>query len=377
MKKRPKEEQEIVDLQQPSGKCIIVEDKKTGLLQRLYWNDDNFLADRFHRKIQSETEWFENVIKHAPTVGTFYENLVRNTLREFAPTNNKVGTGFVYDSSRDKHGKQIDVLVYDDSDRSVVYRCDDFVVINPGSTISAIEVKKTLNSTNLKEVVRTTFYNNLGWSNRKCQGINTINIFAFSLSCKKETIVNALKEVLEDCVLSLTVKTDGKYGKIPITYCTLPGVYFLDEGFYIQTQVTEKDDGFGLEIHSIPSPGTGSVGAFLSNVIQENREKINNNEKNYLYRNIRPCPERCNVNGSILLIDIFPFYELVDAYPDSRQELLSLSFKGMKPLSVFVPKGLHFQFYGSAKEFFNTSGSAIEFFNEERPVMMPCSEIEI
>ena len=179
MKKRPKEEQEIVDLQQPSGRCIIVEDKNTGLLEKLYWNEENFLADRFHRKIKSETQWFENVIKHAPTVGSFYENLIRNTLREFAPTNNKVGTGFVYDSSRDKHGKQIDVLVYDDSDRSVVYRCDEFVVINPGSTISAIEVKKTLSATNLKDVVRSTFYNNLGWNGRKYKEINTINIFGF------------------------------------------------------------------------------------------------------------------------------------------------------------------------------------------------------
>ena len=377
MKKRPKEEQEIVDLQQPSGTCIIVEDKNTGLLQKLYWNEENFLADRFHRKIKSETQWFENVIKHAPTVGSFYENLIRNTLREFAPTNNKIGTGFVYDSSRVKHGKQIDVLVYDDSDRSVVYRCDEFVVINPGSTISAIEVKKTLNATNLKEVVRTTFYNNLGWNGRKYKEINTINIFAFSLSCKKETIINALKDILEDCILSLTVESDGEKGKIPITYCSLPDIYFLDEDFYIQTKIIEKEDSFGLEIDTIPSPGTGSVGAFLSNVIQENREKMANNEKSYLYRNIRPCPERCEVKGSIFLINIIPFSEIVEAFPDSRKELLSLSLDEMKPLSVFLPKGIDIDSYDSAREFFEKSGARVEFFNKEKPVIVPCSKIEI
>lgn len=377
MKKRAKEEQEIVDLQQPSGRCIIVEDKNTGLLEKLYWNEENFLADRFHRKIKSETQWFENVIKHAPTVGSFYENLIRNTLREFAPTNNKVGTGFVYDSSRDKHGKQIDVLVYDDSDRSVVYRCDEFVVINPGSTISAIEVKKTLNATNLKDVVRSTFYNNLGWNGRKYKAINTINIFAFSLSCKKDTIVNALKDILEDCVLSLTAESDGAQGKIPITYCSIPDIYFLDEDFHIQTQIIQKGDEFGLEIHTVPSPGTGSVGAFLSNVIQENREKMANNEKSYLYRNIRPCPERCEVEGSMLLIDIVSFSQIVGAFPDSREELLSLSLDEMKPLSVFIPKGLDIKSYASAKEFFEKSGATVEFFNKEGPVIVPCSEVKI
>jgi|GEM_PF-4869785 len=375
MDNQSKGKQDFFDLQQPSGKCIILEDKNTGLLRKMYWNDENFLADRFHRKIKSESSWFENVIKHAPTVGTFYENLVRNTLREFAPTSNKVGTGFVYDSTRDKHGKQIDILIYDDSDRSVVYRCDEFVVINPGSVISAVEVKKTLNSTNLKEVVRTTFFNNFGWDNKKYPGVNTINIFAFSLSCRKETIITALKEALEDCISSLLVEADGKLGLFPITYCTLPDVYFLDENFYLQTHLLAKEDGFELEINDVS--GTGSIGAFLDNVTRENPLKINADEKSYLYRRIRPLPETYRVKGSFDLIDIIPFPDLVDAYPQSREELLSLSLDGKKPVSLYVQKGLKFSSYESAQDFFKKSNASIEFFDDGNSVMYPCSKLEI
>jgi hypothetical protein len=374
MNKHPKEKQDFVDLQQPAGKCMIVEDS-TGLLHKMYWNDENFLADRFHRKIKSESSWFENVIKHAPTVGTFYENLVRNTLREFAPTSNKVGTGFVYDSTRDKHGKQIDILVYDDSDRSVIYRCDEFVVIHPGSVISVNEVKKTLSSTNLKEVIRTTFFNNFGWDNGEYPGVNTINIFAFSLSCKKETIITSLKEALEDCISSLLVEAEGTVGNFPITYCTLPDIYFLDENFYLQTQLLAKENGFELEIHSVT--GTGSVGAFLSNVTRENPVKINTYEKSYLYRNIRPLSERYPVNGHILLIDIIPYPKLIDAYPENREKLISLSIEGKKPVSLYVPKGVRFSSYANAQEFFKNSKASIELFNDENPVMFSCSEIEM
>ncbi|EMN7216669.1 hypothetical protein WB841_004459, partial [Vibrio vulnificus] len=150
------DEDKLNDLQTPNGTSVVIQDGD-GVYQKVYLDDDNFLADRFHRKIKSEMEWFEKIIRHSPTVGSFYENLLRTTLKEFAPANNCIGTGFVFDSTRKKHGKQIDVLVYDDSDRSVIYRCDEFVVIHPSSVISTIEVKKTLNSTALKDVVKSTF----------------------------------------------------------------------------------------------------------------------------------------------------------------------------------------------------------------------------
>ena len=378
MSELTKSEQEIIDLQVPSGKCLVFEDKSTGLLGKHYWSNDNFLADRFHRKITSETDWFEKIIKHAPTVGGFYENLLRTTLKEFAPSSNKIGTGFVFDSSRHKHGKQIDVLIYDDSDRSVIYRSDDFVVIPPSSVISAIEVKKTLNSTNLKDVVRSTFYNNLGGSSNKYSHVQKIKVFAYALSCKKETICNALVDILEQCVESLKVDTGNGLAMLPITYCSLPDVHFLDENFYLNTSIVEKESGhFSLKVTVMHASQTGSLGVFLESVIREKRNSMGSQEHSYFSNPIRPIPDTYDVKGEFILVDIINFSAILDIFSDFEQLLLDFRFQGLKPLSIHVPKGVSISSYESPIEFFKLSGSLIEFFNEDKPLLVKTNKIEL
>lgn len=379
MSKRGKEEQKIIDLQSPAGQCMVLQDSTSGMLHKMYWNEEDFLAKRFKRKIKSETDWFESVITHAPTIGSFYENLIRATIKEYAPTNNKIGTGFVFDSSRNKHGKQIDVLVYDDSDRSVVYRSDEFIVVNPGSVISAIEVKKTLSSTTLKEVVRTSFYSNLGTHNPRYKNIQKFRIFAFSLSCKKEAITKALVEVLQECIGSLEVGgPSGESGIIPITYCSLPALYFLDEDFYITTELERvSDKHFKLQVRVEKAPGDQSIGRLLDSVVKENPEKIGPHEKSYLARPIKPPPDVIDVKGEFYLIDMISLHELIRAFPDSRKTIEAMELKGAKPISLHIPKGVFVNEYETMNEFFESSGSVMEFFKEEGSFMVSCREIEL
>ena len=378
MSELTKSEQEIIDLQMPSGKCLVLQDQSTGLIHKHYWNNDNFLADRFHRKISSETNWFEKIIKHAPSVGGFYENLIRTTLKEFAPSSNKIGTGFVFDSSRHKHGKQIDVLIYDDSDRSVVYRSDDFVVVHPSSVISAIEVKKTLNSSNLKDVVRSTFYNNLGGGKNRYSNVQNIKVFAYALSCKKETICNALVDILEQCVESLTVNTEGGLAKLPITYCSLPDVHFLDEKFYLETSIVKKESGhFSLQVIAHHASKTESLGIFLEQVVREQQDDFGSQEHSYFSNPIRPIPDTYDVKGEFILVDIMNFSAILKVFHNFKEQLLGLRYQGLKPLSLHVPKGVNIASYESPLDFFQLSGSSIEFFNEENPLLVPANKIEI
>lgn len=379
MKKISKGEQKIIDLQLPAGRCLIVEDSSSGLLHQMYWSEDDFLADRFKRKIKSETAWFESVITHAPAIGSFYENLIRSTIKEYAPTNNKVGTGFVFDSSRNKHGKQIDVLVYDDSDRSAVYRSDEFVVVNPGSVISTVEVKKTLNATVLKDAVRSSFYSNLGTENSRYQNIQKFRIFSFSLTCRKETITKALVEVLEECIGSLKVNgCDGKSGFIPITYCSLPELYFLDEDFYVTTKlvVTERKS-FRLQVCVEKAPGNQSIGRLLDSVVRENPSKISLHEKSYLARPIKPLSDKIDVSGELYLVDINSIYEIASHYPGGLEFFRGLVVNDAKPISIYTPKGVLCRDYKSLKEFMLESGSRVEFFKVDGSFMMSSKAISI
>lgn len=355
-------EDKMKDLQKPNGQGVIIQNSH-GVYTKVYLDDDNFLADRFHRKIKSEMEWFENIIKHSPTVGSFYENLLRTTLKDFAPSSNLIGTGFVFDTTRKKHGKQIDVLIYDDSDRSVIYRCDEFVVIHPSSVISTIEVKKTLNSTTLKEVVRSTFFNNLGQSSEKYNNVQSIKIFAYKLQCKKETICKALTDVLTECIESLRVSADGQDGYLPISYCALPELYFLDENFYLETKlVKNSNNSFSLAIHDHKTPNNGSIGALLESSIKENRSKVLEHEKSFLQNVLRRPPAIITVNGQLSLIDNIPYNKFVMNFSDYMVELANLEIDGYKPVNIMVSKGIKLNQFVDPNDFFNRSSASFELF---------------
>ena len=374
-------EDKMKDLQHPSGQGAIIQNS-LGVYTQVYLDDDNFLADRFHRKIKSEMEWFETIIRHSPTVGSFYENLLRTTLKDFAPSSNLIGTGFVFDTTRKKHGKQIDVLIYDDSDRSVIYRCDEFVVIHPSSVISTIEVKKTLNSTTLKEVVRSTFFNNLGQSSEKYKSVQNIKIFAYRLQCKKETICKALTDVLEECIESLRVSAEGKDGYLPISYCTLPEVYFLDENFYLETKLVKNSNNLvSLAIYDHKAPNNGSIGALLESSIKENRSKVLEHEKNFLQNILRRPPTIIEVNGLFSLIDIIPYNSFVINFADYKMELANLEINGYKPVNIMVSKGIKLNQFIDPNDFFNSSSASFELFKYDEmsshSMYIPASKFKI
>lgn len=102
----------------------------------------------FSASIASElinlSDRIRNIIGHAPTVGTYRENILQNTLRKHLPERYHVATGFIFGLSR-----QIDILVYDKIDYSPLFREGDLVVIPSESVRAVIEVKTSLDSKNL------------------------------------------------------------------------------------------------------------------------------------------------------------------------------------------------------------------------------------
>ena len=377
------EQEKLLLSQQPRGQCLILQMSDTGLLTRHYWHNDSFLADRFQRKIISETKWFENIIHHAPTVGSFYENLIRNTLKEFAPSSNKIGTGFIYDSSRHEHGKQIDILVYDDNDRSVIYRCDEFVVINPASVISTTEVKKTLSATTLKDVVRSTFFNNMGGNYKNLKNIQKLNLFTYKLTCKKEHLFKTLVDVLQECINKFRMRhvTTNEEIHALVSHCVLPDLFFLEDEFYITTDLVPTDKGgFKVRVVLHETIRSESLGIFLSHAIREDKTLIDRHEHNYLFNPISPLPEHdmdCFLESEISLIDIVDYSDLLNIFPNDINSIIELRYKDLKPLAVFIPKNIKINSFTSFNDFLQRSNSTIQFFNNDDPVMVASKVLQI
>lgn len=91
------------------------------------------------------------VVAHPPTVGAFYEAVLKQFLGDFVPNKFKIGTGFIMDIDANKMSRQVDILVYKDDNFPPIYRGQDVVIVESSSVYAAIEVKADINLTNMKK----------------------------------------------------------------------------------------------------------------------------------------------------------------------------------------------------------------------------------
>ena len=79
------------------------------------------------------------IIAHAPTVGTYREDILKTVLEKHLPERYHVATGFIFGCDR-----QIDILIYDRIDYAPLFRESDLVVVPKSAVRAVIEVKTNL-----------------------------------------------------------------------------------------------------------------------------------------------------------------------------------------------------------------------------------------
>lgn len=99
----------------------------------------------------------QQIVSHTGTRGSLAENLLRELIRDFLPQRWAVGTGFIMSAGR-KRSNQVDVLIYDQLTTSPIYRDGELVILSPGASRVAVEVKSYLNKEEIGKA-----YNNI-WS---------------------------------------------------------------------------------------------------------------------------------------------------------------------------------------------------------------------
>lgn len=109
---------------------------------------------------QSRVDLLERLLqaRHYPSLGTYKERLLAQSIRTFIPKAFEVGTGFVMfpcegrsGPFRDMHNqsdfdvsRQCDIIVYDAFNHPPVFQDGDFVVLRPESVKAVIEVKGSI-----------------------------------------------------------------------------------------------------------------------------------------------------------------------------------------------------------------------------------------
>ncbi len=173
-------------------------------LEQYYLNIGNSLDSKWNQ--------LRNILgdSHYPSVGNYTESLIRNELRKFLPKDYSVGTGFVAFPNCINKGlshtvsKQLDIVIYKNTESAPIYEDGDFVVLLPESVVAFIEVKSALDSRDVDkiyEIYRDYCEKHMNYIHSfNIMHLNAPTFFAYSLakkrSPKKETVLNKLKENL-------------------------------------------------------------------------------------------------------------------------------------------------------------------------------------
>ncbi|GDY27581.1 hypothetical protein AHAT_34710 [Agarivorans sp. Toyoura001] len=100
------------------------------------------LYQSYAKELMSKLGRLNDLVGHAPSIGTYHENIVGNYLRNFISRRFSIKTGFVYNSVSNEVSPQMDILVIDENVPSAyLFQDDDFVVAVPDAVVCAIEVK--------------------------------------------------------------------------------------------------------------------------------------------------------------------------------------------------------------------------------------------
>ncbi|WP_427912643.1 DUF6602 domain-containing protein [Ramlibacter sp. MMS24-I3-19] len=123
---------------------------------------DQHLLKNFRRVVRSHVEMFKAQRDHVHDLlggrhhyssGAFRESLLKTFLSTLLPRSVSVDSGFVYGFEQVPNSKQIDVLIWNSSSHSAVFRAGDFVIVPPESVIAAITVKSTLDGAAIREAL--------------------------------------------------------------------------------------------------------------------------------------------------------------------------------------------------------------------------------
>jgi hypothetical protein len=109
------------------------------------------------REIISTSDRVRNLVTDWGEEGRYKEEVFKNILKRFLPSNLSVGTGFILNSQeRNEHHNtnQIDVIIYDNS-YPVLFKEADFLIIPAEGVRGIIEVKANLLNQDLKSVIDT------------------------------------------------------------------------------------------------------------------------------------------------------------------------------------------------------------------------------
>ncbi len=312
----------------PTGEQTFIE--INGVVHEYYHEERYDRAIRFSKILESEIDWIERFVKHAPSIGSHYESILRDLLEDYLPSSLKVGTGFVYDLMRNECSTQIDIIVYSDSKKSPIHRRGEFVVVDAESVVSVCEVKKELNVTALGSYIKRTVGLNLGCCPKYPFGVQRLGIFAYKCRIPSKNIIQRMLRELDNYFSQFVGKTRGGHkAYLPMHQLVLPNIYLHDRGEYISSRLVRDGSGsiatVAVSLHTCPDGKCIGPLLFYMNPIGEESPMRRDLLSGFFER--RPSVEiDRQADNKISLMRKISSADLVERFTDAK-EILSKGYE--------------------------------------------------
>ncbi|MEZ5031281.1 MAG: DUF6602 domain-containing protein [Saprospiraceae bacterium] len=114
------------------------------------------LAETFKEEFNLQLEQLKRFTTHGPSLGRYVEVLLLNLLRKYFPTSLSYSSGFVQAMNpllERAITPQVDIICFDRMKYPIAFEANDMVVTIPKSIKGLIEVKSTVNSKALDQVL--------------------------------------------------------------------------------------------------------------------------------------------------------------------------------------------------------------------------------
>ena len=308
-----------------------------GVLHRYHYDSDLFLGDRLSQRLKSEQGWFEKLVTHAPSVGTFYEDALRSIVGNILPSTVKVGTGFIFDSSTRRHSKQIDILVYDDSRTAPLYSSGQFVVVSPEMVVAASEVKKSLELRDIRNIITSTVNSYFVNHPMDPPGCHRIYVFSYSSRVHTEKVMDTVVKELSNHIDAFSTKTKtGKQIQFAMNSIVLPHFYFFDRPDNVSAWIRRGATGQCEVTVSKHSGGANDgLGYYLDAMVIEREGNGGIDRRTWFSVPIENYEDKI-VSARVPLVQRVSMLQLCERFPAERKEIARFRVNGKQPYMVLL-----------------------------------------